>query len=1037
MARRLPAVFLSLAVLLLSTASLSIAAVSFVKTIGTTSSTTTGTSLSITVPASGVAAGNRAIVTIALNPSTGTVACSDTGGNSYVVDRNVANGSGTSGVRTVILSSQVASALVSGNTITCTHPSVTARALSANEFSGLATTAAVDKVKSATGNNTAPSSGATTTTAQASELLIGGIGVEGPTTETFTAGASYATVGRAGTSGGTAANNITINPEYRIVSATGAYSASGTISTSRKWASAIVTYKSALTTLPTKLSVTSINSGANPTAGVGFPVVVQAQDAGGIPRNVTNATGISLSLKTGTGALGGMLTGTIAAGTNQVTISGVTYTKAQSGIVLSANRTNGDTLSPGDSSVFTVNPGTAAKLAFSVQPGSSTAGTAIPGPPSVTVQDGFGNTVSSSNASITLTINANPVGGQLLGTTTKSAASGIASFSGVSVDKAYFPYSLTASSTGLAGATSNAFEIEPGSASRLTIYPIDQFTNPIAGNGFEVLVIPTDVYDNKASVNATTGVSLSLKTGTGTLGGTLTGVIPAGEKEAYFFGVTYTKAESGVVITATRTSGDNLIAGDSASFTVNSGAATKLALVVQPGNTVAGSSLSGPPTVAIQDSLGNTVTSASASITVAIGTNPGSGTLGGTTTKNASSGVAAFTGLSINQIGNGYTLTASATGLTGITSNAFNLTSPNGGTIAGTITRVSNGVAITGAVVEAYQGTVIMGSASTNSSGNYSIAGLSAGTYTVRASSMGLVPQMLNNVSVTPGNTTTVNLSLNVGIAIQSPVAGATINDFSALVTGLFDMSLETEVGITVNGYVALIDGDEFAAIVPIDAQTTTLTAMMTNPAGTSLATDVVPITPQLPSTEPVLNFRPSPVIVFVTQPVSFTLTSLNPISQVELDGNGDGTTDFSGTTLEGASVTFAEPGIYFPSIVVSEPGGTVRTATSLIQVLDMIQLDALLTSKWSSMKNSLRTGNTAAAADYIVKSKRTSYQNVFNNLTVPFANIDQVLGNITYTGQNRLNIEYEMFRQDGADLISYMVVFSLDDDGVWRIKFF
>ena len=201
MTRRLPAFLFSLATLLLGTSSWSMAAISFIKTIGTTSSTTTGASLSITVPASGVAAGNRAIVTIALNPSTGTVACNDTGGNSYVVDRNVANGSGTTGVRTVILSAQVTTALVSGNTITCTHPSVAARALSASEFSGLETSATVDKVASATGNNTAPSSGATTTTAQASELLIGGIGVEGPTTETFTAGASYTVMVRAGTSG--------------------------------------------------------------------------------------------------------------------------------------------------------------------------------------------------------------------------------------------------------------------------------------------------------------------------------------------------------------------------------------------------------------------------------------------------------------------------------------------------------------------------------------------------------------------------------------------------------------------------------------------------------------------------------------------------------------------------------------------------------------------------------------------------------------------------------------------------------------------
>ncbi|MGH7875608.1 MAG: beta strand repeat-containing protein [Candidatus Binatia bacterium] len=1037
MVRRLPAFLLSIAVLLLSTASLSMAAVSFVKTIGTTSSTTTGTSLAITVPASGVAVGNRAIVTIALNPSSGTVACSDTGGNSYAVDRNVANGSGTSGVRTVILSAQVATALVSGNTITCTHPSVTARALSANEFSGLATTATLDKVASATGNNTAPFSGATTTTAQASELLIGGIGVEGPTTETFTAGASYATVARAGTSGGTAANNITINPEYRIVSATGAYSASGTISTSRKWATAIVTYKAALATIPTKLSITSINSGANPTAGVGFPVVVQAQDAGGIPRNVTNATGVSLSLKTGTGALGGTLTGTIAAGTNQVTISGVTYMKAQSGIVLTANRTSGDVLSAGDSSTFTVNPGAAAKVAFSVPPGDSTAGIAIPGPPAVTVQDGFGNTVFSSNASIALTLNSNPVGGQLLGTTTKSAASGIANFSGLSIDKAYFPYSLTASSTGLVGATSNAFEIEPGSASRLTIYPIDQFTNPIAGNGFEVLVIPTDAYNNKASVNATTGVSLSLKTGTGTLSGTLTGAIPAGEKEAYFFGVTYTKAESGVVITANRTSGDILTAGDSAPFTANPGTATKLAFFVQPGNTVAGSSLSGPPTVAVQDSLGNTVTSSSASITVTIGTNPSGGTLSGTTTRNAVSGLAAFTGLSINQVGNGYTLTASATGLTGATSNVFNLTSPNGGTIAGTITRVSNGVAITGAVVEAYQGTVVMGSASTNSSGNYSIAGLSAGTYAVRASFTGLVPQMLNNVAVTSGNTTTFNLSLNVGLAIQSPVAGTEVNDFSALVTGLFDTSLATEVGITVNGYVALIDGDEFAAFVPIDAQTTTLTATVTNLGGTSLATDAVPITPQVPTTAPPLFFRPSPAITLVSQPVGFTLTSVNPLTQIQLDGNGDGTIDHTGATLQGVTVTFAASGLYFPTVSVTEQGGSVRTATTIVQVFDSGQLDALLQTKWTAMKNALRVGDVSGAASHIALRRRATYEAMFNALTVPLANIDQVLTSISFLDQRGIEAEYEMMVNEGGVQYSFLVLFAIDEDGVWRVKFF
>src|SRR5207248_2567686 len=84
----------------------------------------------------------------------------------------------------------------------------------------------------------------------------------------------------------------------------------------------------------TKLAITSVNGGSNPTAGTAFSVIVQSQDSNGNATNVTAATAISLTLKTGAGALGGTLTGTINASANSVTISGLTYTKAESGVVL-------------------------------------------------------------------------------------------------------------------------------------------------------------------------------------------------------------------------------------------------------------------------------------------------------------------------------------------------------------------------------------------------------------------------------------------------------------------------------------------------------------------------------------------------------------------------------------------------------------------------------------------------------------------------------------------------------------------------------
>src|SRR5207245_2720140 len=102
-------------------------------------------------------------------------------------------------------------------------------------------------------------------------------------------------------------------------------------------------------------------------------------------------------------------------------------------------------------------------------------------------------------------------------------------------------------------------------------------------------------------------------------------------------------------------------------------AAAKLAFSGQPSNAVAGAANTPAVQVAVQDALGNTVTTATSSITMAIGTNPASGTLSGTMTVAAISGVATFSTLILNRAGTGYTLTASATGLTGATSSAFSI----------------------------------------------------------------------------------------------------------------------------------------------------------------------------------------------------------------------------------------------------------------------------------------------------------------------------------------------------------------------------
>jgi hypothetical protein len=124
----------------------------------------------------------------------------------------------------------------------------------------------------------------------------------------------------------------------------------------------------------------------------------------------------------------------------------------------------------------------------------------------------------------------------------------------------------------------------------------------------------------------------------------------------------------------TTNSGGSSWASNNAYFNTPVGAASKLPFTVQPGNMVSGTIITPAVTVTIQDASGNIVTTSTASVTLAIGTNPSSGTLSGTLTKNAINGVATFNNLSIDKVGTGYTLTAASSGLTGATSNTFNIT---------------------------------------------------------------------------------------------------------------------------------------------------------------------------------------------------------------------------------------------------------------------------------------------------------------------------------------------------------------------------
>ncbi len=150
-----------------------------------------------------------------------------------------------------------------------------------------------------------------------------------------------------------------------------------------------------------------------------------------------------------------------------------------------------------------------------------------------------------------------------------------------------------------------------------------------------------------------------------------------------------------------------------------------LAFTREPASTAVGAvitsafnSQGGPVTVEVLDGSGHLDTSSAAAVTVAIGLNPGSGSLSGTTTVVASAGVASFSDLSINATGTGYTLVATSQGITSATSDPFN--------ISGVIQPCSGSSCSTSASSKTTSGTV---TTSPTTSGEFLAAGIGGVSY--------------------------------------------------------------------------------------------------------------------------------------------------------------------------------------------------------------------------------------------------------------------------------------------------------------------
>ncbi|HUY31916.1 MAG TPA: hypothetical protein VMV69_03985 [Pirellulales bacterium] len=166
-----------------------------------------------------------------------------------------------------------------------------------------------------------------------------------------------------------------------------------------------------------------------------------------------------------------------------------------------------DSLSGFNSNSLNVSAATASQLVFQQQPTSAAIGQAIAPPPTVLIEDAFGNQTTST-ANVKIDIQSGPLGAILsgdktVGPQTVAAFAGLATFSDLSLNEVG-NYSFVVTSSGLTGAISNTFAIALPTYTWTGKGPDNVWTDlanwSVAGRTPTVLPGPTDAVIIPATV---------------------------------------------------------------------------------------------------------------------------------------------------------------------------------------------------------------------------------------------------------------------------------------------------------------------------------------------------------------------------------------------------------------------------------------------------------------------------------------------------------------------------------------------------------
>jgi adhesin/invasin len=286
------------------------------------------------------------------------------------------------------------------------------------------------------------------------------------------------------------------------------------------------------------------------TTAAPFLMTVSSTDSAGLLAYVDTDTSFTLARGQGTGNLGGEITGTIPAGSGSTTVA-LTYNVAESNVTIVATGTSGENLAPFTTAPFNVagsNPAIPTQLSvytsgfFAECAGVPFSLIVEP----ITTDGNFATVTTDTTIHLSVTSGTGQLFGEVDGIIPIGQSYG------------YFPVTYNTIETNVifTATVVSGDNLAPGSSSPVSF---TGFANQMSSSFPSSLTVgvPFDltltasyqsfspfIFTFQTAVGVDTPVTITQQSGTGTLSGTLTGMLPAGQTKCIIHNLSYNKAET-------------------------------------------------------------------------------------------------------------------------------------------------------------------------------------------------------------------------------------------------------------------------------------------------------------------------------------------------------------------------------------------------------------------------------------------------------------------------------------------------------------